>query len=730
MSRKIINMLALIIFIPGLTGCPPGGSVNNTGGAYSVTTLAGTPFSMDAIGAAANFKMPSGVARVGDNLYVTDSDNNTIRKITISTGEVSTFAGMAGSRGSTDGLGVSARFSYPNGVASDGTHLYVADTFNNAIRKIAIATGEVTTVAGSLHVNGYADGTGSAAQFRNPYGITTDGINLYVADTENHTLRKIAPSGGNLNTMTSANAVVTTLAGSGQSNPGNTDATGTAAQFRTPKSITTDGINLYVADTYNNAIRKIAPASGSLNDMTSSNAGVTTLATFFNSYQLGIIVADNSLIVADTGNYRLRKLTPVSGSLKDMTSANVGVSTLAGGSNGSMDGTGVAAQFNHPSGLGSDGSNLYVADSDNATIRQVVMASGVVTTLAGTAVGRDGTGSVARFGSLANIASDGTYLFMADQTTIRKIAIQTGEVTTHAGTTGTYGSIDGTGSLARLYGAIGVTIDGSNLYIAESVCIRKLVINTAEVTTLAGNCGLADYRDTTGTEAGTAARFWNISGITTDGSSLYVVDTYNNAVRKIAPASGNLSDITSASAVVTTLAGGGPGTQSYVDGIGMAARFFLPHGITTDGNNLYIADTVNNVVRKIAPISGSLNAMTSNNAMVTTLAGSAGNKGSTDATGTAAQFNFPKGMTTDGVSLFVTDTGNHTIRKITPLDGNLSTMANSNAVVTTLAGSSGNFGVVNGAGSSARFWSPWGITKVGTRLFISDSDAGTVRMMQ
>ena len=214
-----------------------------------VTTLAGTAGSSgstDGTGAAARFYDPFGITTDGTNLYVTDDSNCTIRKVVIDTGVVTTLAGTVLSRGSTDGTGAAARFNLPGGITTDGTNLFVADTANNTIRQVVIATGMVTTVAGTASSQGSADGTGAAARFLYPYGITTDGTNLYVADSGNHTIRK----------MVIATGVVTTLAGTAGSE-GSTDGTDTAARFLLPYGITTDGTNLFVADTFNHTIRDI-----------------------------------------------------------------------------------------------------------------------------------------------------------------------------------------------------------------------------------------------------------------------------------------------------------------------------------------------------------------------------------------------------------------------------------------------------------------------------------------
>ena len=155
---------------------------------------------------------------------------------------VTTVAGT-GSSGSANGTGTSASFNYPRGITTDGTNLYEVD-HNHLIRKIVISTGAVTTVAGTGS-SGWANGTGTSASFSYPRGITTDGTNLYVADMFNHLIRKIVISTG----------AVTTVAGTGSQ--GSADGTGTSASFYRPTGITTDGTNLYVADYVNNLIRKI-----------------------------------------------------------------------------------------------------------------------------------------------------------------------------------------------------------------------------------------------------------------------------------------------------------------------------------------------------------------------------------------------------------------------------------------------------------------------------------------
>ncbi|MDC7123930.1 MAG: hypothetical protein PQJ46_00085 [Spirochaetales bacterium] len=323
------------------------------------------------------------------------------------------------------------------------------------------------------------------------------------------------------------------------------------------------------------------------------------------------------------------------------------VTTLAGSTKaGSADGTGTDARFKNPIGIATDGTNLYVTDYSNYMIRKIGISSGVVTTIAGstTAGSTDGTGTDASFRGPTGAVIDGNNLYVSDcqGCNVRKIVLSSTEVTTYAGSTEwSSGYTDGTGTEARFSYPLDITTDGTNLYVSDSESdkynmIRKIVISTGEVTTLAGSDEAGSVNGT-----GTDARFDSPWGITTDGTNLYVSDSANNMIRKIVISSG----------VVTTLAGSTePGSA---DGIGTDARFHSPWEITTDGTNLYVADCDNNMIRKIVISSG----------VVTTLAGST-TAGSADGTGTAASFHSPCGITTDGTSLYVADYDNNMIRKI------------------------------------------------------------------
>lgn len=352
------------------------GVVTTPFGPTQGTTTAGDT---DGMGNAARFSQPSAIATDGSNLYVADRGNNKIRRIVIATGVVTTLAGPAQGcfntcpSGDTDGTGNAARFSLPAGLTTDGINLYVADSGNNKIRKIVIATGVVTTLAGPAQgatTAGDTDGTTNAARFNSPQGITTDGVNIYVADASDK-IRQIVISTG----------VVTTLAGPAQGcynacPTGDADGVGAVATFLQPVYLTTDGTNLYVPELNNNKIRKIVIATGLVTTPFGPSQGTTTA--------------------------------------------------------GDVDGTGNAIRFNRAGGIVTDGTNLFVSDNSNSKIRQILLTTGSSTTLAGPAQGcyntcpsadTDGTGNTARFLQPASVTSDGVslYLTAANQNKIRKI---------------------------------------------------------------------------------------------------------------------------------------------------------------------------------------------------------------------------------------------------------------------------------------------------------------------
>ncbi len=305
----------------------------------------------DSTGLLARFNTPFGIAiDIAGNLFVADQYNHKIRKIT-PTGMVTTFAG-SGAQGSINGVGTAASFSYPSGIAVDAIgNVYVADAFNNKIRKIT-AAGVVTTLAGSGSA-AFANGTGIAASFNNPTDIAVDLLgNLFVTDQTNHRIRKITAAG-----------VVTTFAGSGT--PIVKDSTGVLASFVYPTSLAIDNLgNLFVSES-SNKIRKIT-ATGVVTTFAGSGTNgskdsIGILASFYAPRGITIDALGN-LYLCDAGNHKIRKIT---------TSGVV--TTLAGsGISGSKDSTGIAASFSSPNGVALDTlGNIYVADAGNNKVRKV-----------------------------------------------------------------------------------------------------------------------------------------------------------------------------------------------------------------------------------------------------------------------------------------------------------------------------------------------------------------------
>ena len=267
------------------------------------------------------FNRPSSITTDGVNLYVVDSGSNTVRIVDIKTNAVTTIGSTSSLAGSVDSTNpADVRFFIPIGITTDGFDLYVTDSGNHTIRRINIATKAVTTLAGISRTSGATDGAQGIARLNRPGRVTTDGINLYLADFGNRAIRKVDILSG----------TVTTIAGVStpgvpekitQDNNGTADGIGTAARFYQPNGITTDGTYLYVTDTYQNTVRRVDKASP-------------------------------------------YSVTTISGVAKAFSDPTLG----AGGAVDSSDGT---PSFFSPVGITTDGVSLFVADSENSTIRKI-----------------------------------------------------------------------------------------------------------------------------------------------------------------------------------------------------------------------------------------------------------------------------------------------------------------------------------------------------------------------
>jgi len=631
---------------------------------YSFITVAGVAVgSSDGTNTNARFNHPQGIT-IGSsgNLYVTDTFNYTIREL-VSAGAdwvAKTLAGSPGMRGSIDGTNIDVRFQRPNGVVADAVgNLYVADSTANTIRKIEFdgLNWVVTTIAGSPGISGSMDGTNDVARFNNPVGLAIDGAgNIYVADTQNSTVRKIVYQG--------PDRIVTTLAGYPGLN-GKSDGNGTNALFNKPQGVAADAAgNVYIADTGNHAFRRITP-DGTVTTIAgqpgfTGKTDAVGNAALFNSPSGVSIHSSGTLFIADTGNFTIRSITPVG--------TDWFVTTLAGtaGLAGTADGTNKAALFAEPFGIAvSIETNIYVTDSANHMIRKIQRVEGnwITTTVSGTSSqGRaDGTNSGVRFYGPEGITTDNSGTFFVsdtDNNTIRKMVHQGSNwiVTTIAGNTNTTttGSLtDGTNTSARFWSPQGLALDTNGaVYVADTLngAIRRIVqIGTNWVT------------KTLGTGFGTPR------AVSLDAAgNVYVAHKENSVIRRMVPSGTNW--------LVSVIAGLSGNTGS-ADGTNSSARFKFPDSVALDTfGNVYVTDYGNKTIRKVAPLG--------TNWVVTTIAGTVGVQGSTDGTNNQAQFQAPSHIITDGVSnLYVCDRSS--IRRIAH--------SGTNWIVTTITGPGSTF---------------------------------------
>ncbi|MFH1598427.1 MAG: FG-GAP-like repeat-containing protein [Patescibacteria group bacterium] len=581
------------------------------------------------------------------------------------------------------GTAAAAYFDFPEDIEVDSSgNFFVADTYNNVIRKISSA-GTVSTLAGTGSY-GLTNGATTAAEFALPRGITIDASgNIYVADTANNAVRKIAGS------------TVTTLVGEGLS---------------APEGLIIYGSTLYIADTGNDAIKSVSTAGGT----------VTTLAgSGLSSPKKLEVAADGSLLyVSDAGSYRVLKVNISTGT----------VSVLAGsGTAGYAEGTGTAAQFENIWGVELYGDYLYVADGDgfDDMIRKINVTTGETSSFA-----TDSNMMAINFGAGLRVYNGYIYLCNQGIGTIHKFNVDDdSDNETFAGYE-RFGHRNGTNPLFGRPHDMAMTQDGTTFYLADNNKIRKIVKATGNTTYVTGS-SVDNYREGLPVGApggiGAEARFSTIASVAVNnaGTALYLVDRWNNRVRKV-----DLSDpdyqtylISGAGRINTT------GTQrnGYQEGIKCdsvknkdesftkqsgCAYFDNPAGIVISPDNayLYVSDTNNQRIRKVRIADGQ-----------TSLVAGSGTAGYLNGEATTAQFHTPYGLTIDanGDFLYVADRDNHVIRKIDTATG----------FVSTLAGK-GSAGYLDAIGTSAYFSYPEYI-KMGAdgNLYVTEVGSQRVRVI-
>ena len=633
-----------------------------------ITTVAGsgTPASTDGTGTNASFNTPTSITfDTNGNLYVVDFYGHKIRMITPA-GVVTTLAG-SGSPAFANGTGTNASFNYPWGIVTDNLgNLYISDRDNGRIRKLVIATGVVTTLAGNGSGTS-TDGTGTNAIVSYPTGLTIDPATGTMIVADGIRIRRVTFAG-----------VVTTIAGN--TTTASIDGVGTNASFNGPLGLAVDSAgNIFVGEQTGYRIRKITPV-GLVTTIAGSGTATTVngigASASFNQV-LGVTIDSFGNIYAfDLGHY-IRKLIPIpsnpftsyTGSLNVSTIyANTGinsmrlgadygvVTTFAGSGSGAVtNGTGTAASFSNPEGVVYDpvSNCLYASERGGGTIRKITLA-GVVTTLA--------TGFSGLRNGITVDPAGNVYVVDAGTNTLKKVT-SGGTVTTFAGS-GASASTDGTGTNAAFNNPYGITCDptGNYLYVSDASTnkIRRVTIAGAVVTTFAGSGG-GGSQDGTGTNA----TFATPTGLVCDSAgNVYLGDQGSNKIRKITPAG-----------VVTTLAGSG--SSSVVDGTGSGASFQNPSGIGINPvtGNLYVADWYGYTIRKVTPAG-----------VVTTIAGRPGVASVVNGLGSAATFNQPTAIALDPAeNLYVTDFGGHTLRKITLVTTLGNVLISTNAIITAPA---------------------------------------------
>jgi len=540
--------------------------------------------------------IPMGVAvDKSGNVYIADTANNSIREVTtdgiINTITGDTYPGYNGDAGNAAG----GEVNHPSDVAVDSSgNIYISDTNNARIRQITTA-GIINTFAGSGSIGWAGDGaaaTSTTVYLTAPIGITLDSSgNLYIVENGDSRIRKVDTKG-----------IISTIAGNGTAGFSGDGSPAVKAEMNFPTGIAVDSSgSLYIADFQNLRVRKI-DSSGNIatvagNGVLSfSGDGSPALSAQMNTPQGVTVDTAGNLYIADTNNNVVRKVAK-----------NGIIATIAGNGTAGSNGDGSAAtsaQLNGPMGLALDAAgNLYIADSQNARIRKV-SSSGAISTVAGNGTpGYGGDGAAATSAQLnfptgVTVDSAGN-LFIADFSNNRiRMVSPGGAIATVAGSGASgYSGDGGTAVNARLFTPQGVAVDSSrNLYVADTGnYVVRLVSTGGLISTIAGN-GSAGYSGDGGPAASAQLASPNAISIDSVGN-IYVADG-NTRVREIVSQTG----------IIATIAGNGTQGYSGDGGLAVNAQLNTPMAAATDSaGNLYIADAANNAVRVLryagAPLS-------------------------------------------------------------------------------------------------------------------------------
>ena len=615
--------------------------------------------------------------------------------------------------GFVDGRGTEARFSGPSGgvVLPDRSAIVVADTFNGVLRRIDLATMDVSTIAGKVQVLSTADGVGTAARFQSPraMAVAPDGSALYLADGP--TVRKVAlPS-----------YTVTTIAGTaGQ--PGYTDGTGPTVRMGFllhALEISADSKTLFVADRSNKCLRTVTLATGAVATVagapyTGANQHVdgSGAAARFSGIG-GISRVDNTLYMADTFNHVLRAV--------DLTSFAVTTIAGAAGTAGLSDGAGATARFSSPQGLVAKNGALYSTSFDGV-LRKITLPSFDVTTVLGDADDArpvDGAGAAARLGTafaqpMADPSQNVLYYQDRSASSVRRIDLAALTVNTLAGSKDPEGTIDGAMSDARFVSPDGIAAnaDGSVVLVADAVThtIRRVDTVGKTVSSYAGAVGIEGATDGPAKDA----RFLEPSALVWDTTKnrVYVADSGNHVVRAIDVATSTVSTVL-----------GVAGSAGTADGSIADARIAGPVALALDpsAQMLYVAESATSAV--VPGGRATIRALDLTARTVRTVAGGAPATPPVDGPAASASFTSLRGLAFDSVAkrLIVSEGSRAILRSVDVATG----------VVSLLAGKDNEKGPADGAFGVARFSSPAGLSFAAgdNALFVADSGSHTIRRL-
>ena len=509
-------------------------------GSRIITTVAGTGdagFGGDAGPAiSAQLWIPTGVAvDAASNLFIADAANNRVRRVATGTGTITTVAGTGDFGFLGDGgSATSAQLWIPTGVAVDASgNLFIADAANSRIRKVAAASGIITTVAGSSGGSLDDGSPATSAQLQTPTGVAVDAAgNLFIADADDNRIRQV----------TAATGIITTAAGTGGPGFSGDGGPATSVQLSTPTGVAIDAAgNLFIADADDHRIRQVAPG-GIISTVAGTGTagflgddGLATTARLQTPTGVAVDAAGN-LFIADADNNRVRRVAVDTGIIT--TVAGTGTAGFSGD-----DGPATSAQLRTPTGIAVDAAgNLFIADAANNRIRRVAADTGIITTFTGTGVagfsGDEGDATAAELSFPYYVALDAVgNLVIADQGNfrVRRVASDTGIITTVAGTGHAGFSGDaGPATNAQLSVPYGVALDAAgNLFIADqgNFRVRQVAVDTGIITTVAGT-GTHGFSGDGG--PATDAQLSVSYGVALDAAgNLFISDTGNKRVRAV-----------------------------------------------------------------------------------------------------------------------------------------------------------------------------------------------------